>query len=87
MRDRDHEGTVSITVNGILLVVPTGMTLAAALLSDGVRSFRSSVTGQPRGPLCSMGSCFECGITVDGERHVRACIVEVRTGMVVVSDD
>ena len=34
---------------------------------------RTSVTGEPRGPLCGMGICFECRTTVDGREHVRSC--------------
>ncbi len=56
-------------------------TLAAALLGAGVLRFRSSVDGAPRAPLCGMGTCFECRVTVDGEPHRRACLVEVAAGM------
>lgn len=34
---------------------------------------RLSVTGEPRGPLCGMGICFECRATIDGKPHVRTC--------------
>ena len=36
---------------------------------------RTSVAGEPRGPLCGMGICHECRVTVDGEAHVLACML------------
>ncbi len=72
---------VEIRVDGRTLAVPAGATLAAALLGAGVLRFRSSVDGAPRAPLCGMGTCFECRVTVDGEPHRRACLVEVAAGM------
>ena len=42
---------------------------------------RTSVSGEARGPLCGMGACFECRVTIDGEPHRRACLETVREGM------
>lgn len=50
-----------------------GTSLAAALLAKGVTRFRTSASGEGRGPLCGMGTCFECRVTLDGEAHRRAC--------------
>jgi sarcosine oxidase subunit alpha len=66
--------------------VEAGTTVAAAVVSAGVVAFRRSVTGQPRGPLCGMGICFECRATVDGVMHQRTCQMLVREGMEVVTD-
>jgi D-hydroxyproline dehydrogenase subunit gamma len=72
---------IEIRVNGEPLRVPADVTLAAALVSAGQSAFRRSVGGDPRGPLCGMGSCFECRVTVDGVPHRRACLTPVREGM------
>jgi D-hydroxyproline dehydrogenase subunit gamma len=80
-------GPVRITVDGRAVDVPAGATLAGALLGAGVVGFRSSVSGEPRAPLCGMGSCFECRVRVDGVAHVRACMEPVRDGMAVVTRD
>ena len=64
--------TVDIRVDGRPVAVPRGATVAAALLSLGHASFRTSVSGEPRGPLCAMGSCFECRVTIGGAPHQRA---------------
>lgn len=52
--------------------------LAASLMNDGVAGFRTSVRGEPRGPLCGMGICFECRVEVNGTPHHRACMIPVR---------
>jgi sarcosine oxidase subunit alpha len=48
-----------------------------------VHAFRRSTTGEPRAPLCGMGICYECRVTLDGVAHRRACLVPVAAGMVV----
>lgn len=72
---------IALTVNGQPLLAPAGTTVAAAILIGGVVAFRRSATGEPRGPLCGMGICFECRVTVDGVAHVRACQTLCRPGM------
>ena len=79
--------TVSIRVDGRPLVVAGGISVAAALLTAGVTSFRRSVSGQPRGPLCGMGICFECRATIDRTPHRRTCQTIVRDGMEITTDD
>jgi hypothetical protein len=81
------ETTVAVIVNGNPRNLPDGQVLAAALLADGIAAFGCSVTaGEPRGPLCLMGSCFQCAATVDGEPQTRTCRVRVRAGMTVELD-
>jgi sarcosine oxidase subunit alpha len=63
--------------------VTEGMTLAAALVDAGVTAFRVSVSGAPRAPICGMGSCFECRVTVNGRPHQRSCLIPCSEGMVV----
>lgn len=78
---------LSVSLNGKSLTVPAGTTVAAAVLIAGQSSFRRSVSGQPRGPLCGMGVCFECRVTVDGVRHVKSCQMLCRQGMQVNTDE
>jgi len=75
----------NLTVNGTLISVKEGTTVAAAVLISGVPSFRRSVTGEPRGPLCGMGICYECRVSIDGEPHARSCQIVCRSGMQVVT--
>ena len=69
-----------VRVNGAPVTVPSGTTVAAAILMTGA-PIRRSVTGEPRGPLCGMGICFECRATIDGIRHQRTCQVVCTQGM------
>jgi D-hydroxyproline dehydrogenase subunit gamma len=77
---------LKITVNGQPVEVAEGTMVSAAVSIAGVTAFRRSVTGQPRGPLCGMGICFECRVTIDGHAHVRSCQVPCRAGMEVRTD-
>ncbi|HXY40885.1 MAG TPA: (2Fe-2S)-binding protein [Vicinamibacteria bacterium] len=78
--------SVPIEVDGRSLDAEKGVTLLSALWNAGVLSLRRSVSGEPRGPLCGMGTCFECRVTVDGVPHRRACREPVREGMQVRTD-
>ena len=85
MAERAEAGSVDIRVDGRIHRVASDASVAAALLSAHVTAFRTSVGGEPRGPLCGMGICFECRVTVDGVPHRRACLEAVRPGMEVVT--
>ena len=78
---------VSLVVNGVAVTMPGGSTVAAAILKHGTPAFRTSVTGEPRGPLCGMGICFECRVTIDGEAHCRSCQTICQNGMDVRTDE
>ena len=77
------EGAIRLEVDGVTIVAAPGQTLAAAMLSAGLVRFRESVTGEPRAPLCGMGVCFECRVSIDGVAGRRACMVPASGGMVV----
>lgn len=77
---------VALTVNGKPVVVPAGVTVAVAIALAGV-ACRKSVSGEPRGPLCGMGICFECRATVDGSSYCRTCQKLCRPGMKINTDE
>ena len=68
-------------VNGRTLQMARDLTVAAALLNAGAWQFRESVSGEPRAPLCGMGTCYECRVTIDGVAHQRACLRLLEPGM------
>ena len=41
------------------------------------------MSGKPRAPYCLMGVCFDCLVTIDGVGSRQACLVPVREGMAV----
>jgi D-hydroxyproline dehydrogenase subunit alpha len=74
---------VRFTLGGRQVEADSDASLLAVLWNQGARAIRTSVGGAARGPLCGMGTCFECRVTVDGEPHCRACLTPVREGMTV----
>ncbi len=78
MRDR-----VSIMIDGQQIEVPAGVTVAAALMIGGRTAFRHSVQREPRAPICGMGICLECRVTIDNHANQRSCQLFVREGMTV----
>ena len=60
------DDTISLTIDGRPVHVPPGTSVAAAVMIAAGPGFRRSVTGQLRGPLCGMGICYECRLTIDG---------------------
>lgn len=79
--------TVSLLVDGRPVDVPIGCMVSAAVFESGAKGFRRSITGELRAPLCGMGTCFECRVTIDGEGHVRSCQTPCRAGMSVRTDE
>jgi D-hydroxyproline dehydrogenase subunit gamma len=77
---------LKVTVNGVAVEVAEGAMVSAAVALAGVTAYRRSVTGEARAPLCGMGICFECRVTVDGRAHVRSCQVPCQPGMEVRTD-
>lgn len=71
---------VTLMVNGSAVSVPEGATVAVAMTIAG-QACRTSVAGEPRGPLCGMGICFECRVTINGIPHCRSCQIMVEPGM------
>lgn len=75
---------IGLTVDGHQVACRAGDTVAAALLAAGVDHCRTTpVSGAPRGPYCLMGVCFDCLVTIDGVGSRQACLVPVRDGMAV----
>jgi predicted molibdopterin-dependent oxidoreductase YjgC len=77
---------MKLRINGRTVEVASGTMVSAAVAAAGLSQFRRSVTGQPRGPLCGMGICFECRVTIDGREHCRSCQIPCAEGMEVRTD-
>jgi hypothetical protein len=77
---------IRVVVNGKPLQVFEGDMVSSAIALSGQAGFRLSVSGEARGPLCGMGICFECRVTIDGRPHRLACQTPCRPGMQVWTD-
>jgi predicted molibdopterin-dependent oxidoreductase YjgC len=75
---------VRVDFEGQSLEVPSGETVAAALLIANAGYTRTTpISGSPRAPLCLMGVCFECLVVIDGQPNQRACQTIVYDSMVI----
>jgi predicted molibdopterin-dependent oxidoreductase YjgC len=77
---------ISLYIDGHAVNARIGICLAAAIAEHGI-SCRRSVNGERRAPLCGMGVCGECRVTVDGKAHVLACQTDAVEGMTVHTHD
>ena len=79
---------IKILVNGREVVAYQGETVLAALIAAGQRTLRKShILSEGRGPLCGMGVCYECLVSVNGRANQRACMTEVEDLMEIGLDD
>ena len=70
-----------VSFDGAPLEALPGQTIAAALWSAGVVSWRSTRgQGRPRGVFCGIGVCFDCLVTVNGVPNQRACLLPAKPG-------
>lgn len=77
---------ITLRVNGADVSVPEGVTVAVAMVMAGA-ACRASVSGERRGPLCGMGICFECRVSINGRAHCRSCQIVCEPGMDVRTDE
>ena len=77
---------LTVSVNGLPVTVSLGTTVAVAMTIAG-QACRTSVNREPRGPLCGMGICFECRVSINGQSHCRSCQILCEPGMEVRTDE
>jgi sarcosine oxidase subunit alpha len=77
---REREELVTVEVDGSPVACFAGETVATVLLVEGVTVFTTR-GGEPRQPLCNMGTCFDCSVEIDGRPMTRACLTPVADGM------
>jgi predicted molibdopterin-dependent oxidoreductase YjgC len=72
---------IRFTFDGLSMTAGEDQSIAAALIENGILSWRTTRFGdRPRGLFCGIGVCFDCLVTVNGEPNVRACISAVEPG-------
>ena len=89
MRIKDHPvldfkrgKEIKFTFNGREIKAYEGETIAAALHAAGVKELQKSLKhDRPRGLFCAIGNCSSCFMEVDGEPNVKTCVIEVKEGM------
>ncbi|MRW92693.1 (2Fe-2S)-binding protein [Duganella sp. FT80W] len=76
---------ITLSINARCVEVDPGVTVAAAIAMAGSGVTRRSVSGAARAPLCGMGICQECRVTIDGVPHQLSCQTLCAEGMHVVT--
>jgi D-hydroxyproline dehydrogenase subunit gamma len=77
---------ITLLINNKTVSVAEGSTVATAIFASDAENFRRSVSGEPRFPLCGMGICFECRVTIDGVKHQKSCQILAENGMQVETE-
>ena len=77
---------IQLRINGNPVSVRPGTIVAAAIAEAGIARFHSSVLGHARGPVCGMGVCMECRVTINGREHCRSCQTLCEPDMEVQTD-
>ncbi|MFC5475577.1 2Fe-2S iron-sulfur cluster-binding protein [Paraherbaspirillum soli] len=75
---------ITVHINGSRVTLLEGCSVAAALslAATGAPGItRRSVSGMLRAPMCGMGICHECRVTIDGNPHRLACQAICAAGM------
>ncbi|MEV8321200.1 (2Fe-2S)-binding protein [Streptomyces sp. NPDC059900] len=71
----------TVTFDGREIPALPGQTVAAALWSAGIKSWRTTRRqGEPRGVFCGIGVCFDCLVEVNGRPNQRACLTPAAPG-------
>ncbi|MBU8910332.1 MAG: (2Fe-2S)-binding protein [Desulfobacterales bacterium] len=77
---------ITLMVNDIKIAAYEGESVHAALIAAGIRNFRTSKTGAPRGVFCGMGICYECLVTINNIPDQRACMTLVMNKMEIITE-
>jgi len=79
---------IKIKINGKETTACQGDTVLASLVACGHKVLKKSrQLNENRGPLCGMGVCYECQVTIDGLPNQRACMAEVKNEMMILTDE
>jgi hypothetical protein len=78
--------SITVVCDGESVKGIAGQTIAGVLLGSGRLSWRrTSVSGAARGVFCGIGVCYDCIVTVNGSRDVRACLRRADDGDVITT--
>lgn len=78
---------VHLTIDGREVTAYSSEMVAAAMLAEGVTTFRHTRQGDGRALFCGMGVCFDCLVVIDGVPNLRACMTRVREGMTIQTQE
>jgi NADPH-dependent 2,4-dienoyl-CoA reductase/sulfur reductase-like enzyme len=74
---------VTIRFGSRTIETMAGQSVLGAMVAAGEMVCRTTATGAQRGMFCGMGVCQDCVVDIDGVGNQRACMTQVRDGMIV----
>lgn len=74
---------VDFSFDGQIISAKSGQSVVAALMQIGQYHLRHDEFGAPKGAFCCIGFCWECRCRVNGVSNERACLTEVKAGMLI----
>ena len=76
-----HEADITIFINEKPTKAMSGETAAAVLLRENIHAVHTAPNGEPRGPYCMMGVCFDCMIILENGQSEQACQIDATEGL------
>ena len=73
--------TVTVYINDTPCKAEEGEMMAAVLMRENLTATHASPQGQPRGPYCMMGVCYDCMISLEDGGNVQACLTRAEDGL------
>ena len=77
--------TCAVRVDDMMVELPVGASVVAALVAAGRYRTRVSASGEMRFALCGIGMCQECRVTIDGRPQRLACKTLCQAGMEILT--
>lgn len=88
MPPTDDPEQLDILFDGRPIPARPGQSVGAALTEAGIRSWRRTRKNDaPRGLFCGIGVCYDCLLTIDGQRNQRACLAPADPGTICETGD
>ncbi len=73
---------IPVIINGKNVSAFEGELVSTVLLAEGIRTLHLNPLNQRESGLyCMMGFCYQCLVTVDGVKNMRACQTYIHDGM------
>ena len=67
-----HKADITIFIDEKPTNASIGETVAAVLLRENIYAVHTTPNGEPRGPYCMMGVCFDCMVTLENGQSEQA---------------
>jgi len=78
---QNDRNSVTVFIDDEPCTALDGEMVVVVLMRENMTATHVSPQGQPRGPYCMMGVCYDCMITLEDGRNEQACLTPVEEGL------